>query len=142
MKKKLLYRKPKRVLRLPDLDHSKAAVLNTLGSQESQRSYRFAIEDFIAWYCSEPRLAFNKTVVLRYRLQLEARYLSASTINVRLAAVRRLAYEAADSGFLCRAIVARPRRVKGPKKLGVRLGNWLTAQQGKALLNIPAGMYA
>ncbi len=82
MKKKLLCRKPKRVLRLPDLDHSKTAVLNTLGSQESQRSYRFAIEDFIAWYCSEPRLAFNKTVVLRYRLQLEARHLSASTINV------------------------------------------------------------
>src|SRR5258708_12619631 len=139
MKKKLLCRKPKRVLRLPDLDHSKTAVLNTLSSQESQRSYRFAIEDFIAWYCSEPRLAFNKTVVLRYRLQLEARHLSASTINARLAAVRRLAYEAADSGLLSPELAASIRRVKGPKKLGVRLGNWLTAQQGKMLLSIPAG---
>src|ERR1700680_3705496 len=138
MKKKLLSRKPKRVLRLPDLDHSKTAVLNTLGSQESQRSYRFAIEDFIAWYCSEPRLAFNKNVVLRYRLQLEARHLAASTINVRLAAVRRLAYEAADSGLLSPELAASIRRVKGPKKLGVRIGNWLTAQQGKALLSIPA----
>jgi hypothetical protein len=100
MKKTLYCRKPKRVLRLPDLDHAKTAVLNTLGSPASQRSYRFAIEDFVAWYCSEPRLSFNKTVVLRYRLQLEARHLSASTINVRLAAVRRLAYEAADSGLL------------------------------------------
>ena len=63
MKKKSLSRKPKRILRLPDLDHAKTAVLNTLGSPESERSYRFAIEDFIAWYCSEPRLAFNKTVV-------------------------------------------------------------------------------
>ena len=106
MKKKLLYQKPKLVLRLPDLDHSKTAVLNTLGSQESQRSYRFAIEDFIAWYCSEPRLAFNKTVVLRYRLQLEARHLSASTINVRLAAVRRLAYKAADGGLLSPELAA------------------------------------
>src|ERR1700675_695350 len=139
MKKKLFSRKPKRVLRLPDLDHSKTAVLNTLGSQESQRSYRFAIEDFIAWYCSEPRLAFNKTVVLRYRLQLEARHLSASTINVRLAAVRRLAYEAAESGVLSPELAASIRRVKGPKKLGVRLGNWLTVQQGKTLLSIPAG---
>lgn len=139
MKKKLQCRKPKRVLRLPDLDHSKTAVLNTLGSQESQRSYRFAIEDFIAWYCSEPRLAFNKTVVLRYRLDLEARHLSASTINVRLAAIRRLAYEAADSGLLSPELAASIRRVKGPKKLGVRLGNWLTATQGKALLRVPAG---
>jgi len=138
MKKKLCSRKPKRVLRLPDLDHSKTAVLNTLGSQESQRSYRFAIEDFIAWYCSEPRLAFNKTVVLRYRLQLEAGHLSASTINVRLAAVRRLAYEAADSGLLSPELAASIRRVKGPKKLGVRLGNWLTATLGKALLSVPA----
>jgi hypothetical protein len=88
MKKKTVRWKPKRVLRLPDLDHAKTAVLSTLGSPDSERSYRFAIDDFIAWYCSEPRLAFNKTVVLRYRLQLEARQLSASTINVRLAAVR------------------------------------------------------
>src|SRR5712664_980838 len=129
--------KPKRVLRLPDLDHAKTAVLNTLGSPDSERSYRFAIDDFIAWYCSEPRLAFNKTVVLRYRLQLEARHLSASTINVRLAAVRRLAYEAADSGLLSPELAASIRRVKGPKKLGVRLGNWLTAKQGMALLSIP-----
>jgi hypothetical protein len=57
---------PKRVLRLPDLDHTKLAVLNTLGSPGSQRSYRFAIDDFITWYCSEPRIAFDKTVVLRF----------------------------------------------------------------------------
>lgn len=139
MKRNLLRRKPRRVLRLPDLDHSKSAVLNSLKSPESQRAYRYAIDDFIAWYCSEPRLAFNKTVVLRYRLQLEARHLSASTINVRLAAVRRLAYEASDSGLLSPELAASIRRVKGPKKLGVRLGNWLTVQQGKALLSIPAG---
>jgi hypothetical protein len=96
----------------------KTAVLNTLGSPDSERSYRFAIDDFIAWYCSEPRPAFNKTVVLRYRLRLEARHLSASTINVRLAAVRRLAYEAADSGLLSPELAASIRRVKGPKKLG------------------------
>jgi len=39
-------------------------------------------------------------VVLRYRLQLESRRLAPATINLRLAAVRRLAYEAADTGLL------------------------------------------
>ena len=58
---------PKRVLRLPDLDYAKGAVLNTLGSPESKRGYEFAIDDFVTWYCSEPRLAFSKTVVLRSR---------------------------------------------------------------------------
>ena len=100
MSRKKPKQSPKRVLRLPDLDFAKSAVLNTLRSPESKRSYRFAIDDFVAWYCSEPRIAFNKTVVLRYRLELESRRLSSSTINLRLAAVRRLAYEAADTGLL------------------------------------------
>jgi site-specific recombinase XerD len=137
MKKKQCRWKPKRILRLPDLDHAKTAVLNTLGSPDSERSYRFAIDDFIAWYCSEPRLAFNKTVVLRYRLQLESRGLAPATINIRLAAVRRLAYEAADSGLLSPELAASTGRVKGAKKLGIRLGNWLTAHQGRLLLGAP-----
>ena len=65
---------PKRVLRLPDLDHAKRSV-NSLGSPDSVRAYTFAIDDFIGWYCSEPRLAFSKHVVLRYRQDLESRNL-------------------------------------------------------------------
>ena len=128
---------PKRVLRLPDLDYAKGAVLHTLGSPESKRAYQFAIEDFVIWYCSEPRLAFNKTVVLRYRLELEARRLAPATINLRLAAVRRLAYEAADTGLLSPDLAAGIRRVKGAKKIGVRLGNWLTVEQSRSLLRTP-----
>ena len=128
---------PRAKLRLPDLDHSKTAVLNNLCSPESQRGYRHSIDEFIAWYCSEPRLSFNKTVVTRYRIHLESRLLAAGTINGRLAAVRRLAYEAADAGLLSPELAAGIRRVKGAKKLGVRLGNWLTADQAKALWQVP-----
>jgi hypothetical protein len=63
--------KTKTVLRLPDLAQSKSAVLHSLGAASSQESYRHAIDEFIGWYCSEPRLAFNRTVVLRYRFFLE-----------------------------------------------------------------------
>ena len=93
-------RTPKTVLKLPDLEQSKSAVLNSLPSPSSQRSYDHAIREFIDWYCSEPRLAFNKTVVTRYRISLEQRHYAPSTINLRLAAVRRLAYEASDCGLL------------------------------------------
>src|SRR6202158_5850078 len=82
-------RNPKSVLRLPDLEQSKSAVVNSLTSPSSQRSYDHAIRGFIDWYCSEPRLAFNKTVVTRYRISLEQRQYAPSTINLRLAAVRR-----------------------------------------------------
>src|SRR5271168_4273710 len=114
--------KPKKVLRMPDLDHSKASVLQSFGSVASKRTYAFAINDFIAWHCSEPRLAFGRAVVLRYRYELEARRLAPATINLRLAAVRRLAYEASDYGLLSSDLAGSIRRVKGAKKLGVRLG--------------------
>ena len=111
---------PKLSLNLPDLDQAKSAVLNSLPSKESQRGYRHAIGEFIAWYCSELRLSFNKAVVTRYRIYLESRQLAPGTINGRLAAVRRLAYEAADSGLLSPDLAAGIRRVKGPKNLEQR----------------------
>jgi site-specific recombinase XerD len=124
-------------LGLPDLEHVKSAVLVSLRSPESQRSYRRSIDDFVCWYCSEPRLSFNKTVVTVYRIHLEDRLLAPGTINVRLAAVRRLAYEAADTGLLSPELAAGIRRVKGIKKLGVRLGNWLTVDEARSLWQLP-----
>ena len=82
-------KKAKTVLRLPDLEHAKAAVLNSLTSADAQRGYRHAIDEFVDWYCSEPRLAFNRIVVLRYRSYLESRQLAPGTVNLRLGAVRR-----------------------------------------------------
>ena len=124
----------RRVLRLPDLDHSKSAVLNSLGSPASRRVYEYAIDQFIAWYCSEPRLAFNRIVVVRYRMYLESRHLAANTINQQLAAVRRLAHEAADAGLLSPELAAGISRVKGVKQLGFRSGNWLSAEQSSEVL--------
>ena len=131
------HRRTKSVLRLLDLEHAKSALLNSLTSPDAQRGYRHAIDEFVDWYCSEPRLAFNRIVVLRYRSHLESRQLAPGTVNLRLGAVRRLAYEAADCGLLSSDLAAGIRRVKGVKKLGVRLGNWLTAQQGQALWQAP-----
>src|SRR4051812_41416472 len=41
-----------------------------------------------------------------------------------------------DCGLLSPDLAAGIRRVKGAKKHGVRLGNWLTAGQGKRLLSV------
>src|SRR5258705_5675315 len=107
---KPIYRR--RVLRLPDLDHCKWGVPNSLGSPASRRVYEYAIDQFIAWYCSEPRLAFNRIVVVRYRMYLEGRRLAANTINQQLAAVRRLAHEAADAGLLSPDLAAGPSEMR------------------------------
>jgi hypothetical protein len=118
-------------VRVPGL--ARSAVLNSLSCPDAQRGYRHAIVEFVDWYCSEPRLSFRKTVVTRYRMHLESRRLAPGTINIRLGAVRRPAYEAADCGLLSADLAAGIRRVKGVEKLGVRLGNWFTADQGQAL---------
>src|SRR5437764_14401325 len=125
---------PKRVLALPDLEQTTTAVLNSLTSASGQRTYDHAIREFVAWYCSEPRLAFNRTVVLRYRIHLEQRGYAPATIHLRLAAVRRSAYEAADAGLLSPELAAGIRRVRGVRRIGVRRGNWLTPEQGRRLL--------
>jgi hypothetical protein len=112
----------KSILLLPDLEIAKAAV------PDAQRGYRHAIDEFVDWYCSEPRLSFSKTVVVRYRMHLEiaAPRSRNNQPPPRCCAVRCLAYEAADCGLLSADLAAGIRRVKGVKKLGIRLGNWLT----------------
>jgi len=133
-KQKRRKKPPKRTLALPDLEQTKSAVLNTLTSKSGQRSYAHAIDEFVDWYCSEPRLALNRAVVLRYRIYLEERHLAPTTINLRLAAVRRVAYEAADSGLLSPELAAGIRRVKSVRRIGVRVGNWLTVDRSRNLL--------
>jgi integrase len=122
-------------LSIPELEQSKTAVLNTLASMHSRRSYEYAIDRFIAWYCSEPRLTFNRSVVVRYRSFLERLSLSAATINLRLSAIRRLADESAESGLLSPELAIGIRRVKGVKRLGRKMGNWLTRNQAQELVN-------
>jgi integrase len=123
------------VFTLPELQHSKTAVLGALASTNSRRACKHAIDQFINWYCSEARLRFNRAIVVRYRSFLQCLSLSAATINLHLSAIRRLADEAADSGWLSPELAIGIRRVKGVKRLGRRLGNWLSSDQAQDLLD-------
>jgi site-specific recombinase XerD len=87
-----------------------ALVLDTLPSAESKRAYRQALDDFFRWCEAEASGGFTKATVNAYRASLEARGLAASTINQRLSAIRKLAIEAADNGFLAPELAARPSR--------------------------------
>jgi len=78
-------------------------------------------------------------VVVRYRMYLESRRLAANTINQQLAAVRRLAHEAADAGLLSPDLAAGIGRVKGVKQLGHRSGNWLRLEQSSEVLSHARG---
>src|SRR6516165_10445654 len=97
-------KRPKTKLGLSDLDHSKSAVLDSLRSPESKRDYRHAIDEFVRWYCSEPTVIQQGCghPLPHFPRESAARggndqwtTCCSTRINGRLAAVRRLAYEAA-----------------------------------------------
>lgn len=112
-------------------------VLDSVTSPQSKRAYEKALRDFLMWYRETPNGGFQKSTVQAYRALLVEAGLSASTINIRLTAIRRLAQEASDNGLLNSAIAQGISHVKGVKSEGVRTGNWLTLQQAEALLSLP-----
>lgn len=124
----------------PSHDKLIKLVLNAVSSAHSRRAYGQALTDFFAWYDREGRGAgFTRAAVQRYRVHLEQQGRAPSTINVRLAAVRKLASEAVEHGLLEPMVGQGIVRVKGAKQAGVRVGNWLTKQQAETLLGLPAG---
>jgi site-specific recombinase XerD len=122
--------------RAADWRKLKALVLDSVSSPITRRVYNLALDEFIAWFGQEPRPGFTATVNA-WRGALEARGLGSVSINVRIAAVRKLALEAADNGLLAPELAAGITRVKGAKSKGVRVGNWLSLRQAQALLNAP-----
>jgi len=123
----------------PDaIERLKALVLDSVNSPESKRAYDRAITDFLLW-CSTaaPGTGFTKATVQAYRAQLIEQALSASTVNVRMSAIRRLAAEAADNGLMPPELASGIGRIKGIKREGVRTGNWLTVHQAEKLVNAP-----
>lgn len=115
----------------------KTLVLDTLPSAQSKRAYGQALDDFFRWCGNESVEGFTKATVNAYRASLEARKLSSSTIYQRLFALRKLATEAADNGFMPPQQAAAISRVKGAKQAGIRTGQWLTREQAEHLIFTP-----
>ena len=115
----------------------KALVLDAVTSPHSRRAYSVALDGFLGWWESEGRPPFTKATVQAFGTKLEGDGLAGATINVRLCAIRKLAVEAADNGLLDPDLAAGIGRVKGAKRIGVRMGNWLTLQESQSLLGAP-----
>jgi len=112
-------------------------VLNGVTSDHTKRSYRTGLEQFFAWLETKPRQPFSKALVGEYRAHLVQLKLSASTVNLRLSPLRKLAREMADNGLLDPGVASAIERTKGVTQEGVRKGNWLLKEQANELLNAP-----
>ena len=112
-----------------------ALVLNGVTSPNTHRAYQTGLEQFFAWLRLQPRQPFSKALVGEYRAHLLQLKLSASTLNLRLSPLRKLAREMAENGVLDPGVASAIERTKGVKQEGVRAGNWLLKEQANELLN-------
>jgi len=99
--------------------------------------YGKALDDFFRWRTEQGSPAFSRAAVQAHRAALEARGYAPSTVNQRLAAIKKLAREAAANGLLNSGVAAGIDQVPGVKQTGTRAGNWLTKAQAGALINCP-----
>jgi integrase/recombinase XerD len=99
--------------------------------------YARALDDFFVWRQEQGSPAFTRAAVQAHRALLESRGYAPSSINQRLAAIKKLAREAAANGLLAPEMAAAIDQVPGVKQAGVRAGNWLTKVQAEALINAP-----
>jgi integrase/recombinase XerD len=121
-------------------------VERSLTSEDSRRAYRTSLLQFFTW-CSSGKGdgSFSRLSVLQYKDELIGagrvsetgewkRLYSPATVNLRLAAVRALAQEAADAGWIDQGEAAAIRRVRGEKQAGSQIGNWLEKPQVDQIL--------
>ena len=113
-------------------------VLDSLASPHSRRAYHPSLGESFTWYPSNASgEGFTRAMLGRYSSHLIEQGFSAASVNLSLAALRKLASEAAAHGGLSPLIAAGIRSVPGARRSGVRIGNWLTLQQAQRLLAEP-----
>jgi integrase/recombinase XerD len=133
----------------------KKLVMDAITSELTRAMYGKALDDFFEWWGVEGRPVFDRETVQRYRTHLVSQSarrgrpqpgavddgprLAASTINLRLSAIRKLASEASYKTIdpVATQRMLGVRDVKGIKTQGVRTGNWLTTEQAQRMLNAP-----
>ena len=117
-------------------DELRMAVLNGVTAENSKRNYALALDELSA-FCRQRKESVSRTLILEFRAAMLDRNLKASTINVKLAAVRKLVGEAKRAGIITAEESSQMEDVPNVRQNGVRLGNWLTKEQARELLAVP-----
>ncbi|MEZ4864154.1 MAG: tyrosine-type recombinase/integrase [Caldilineaceae bacterium] len=112
-------------------------VTDAVTSAHTKRAYGRALTDFMVWHQQTGQTGFSKATVQAHVSALRGEGVSASSINQRLTAIRKLAIECADNGLIDHSAAQAIGRVEGVRKEGKRLGNWLTKAQAQKLLELP-----
>lgn len=114
----------------------KGMVLNGL-QPNSVRAYDRALSDFIDWYVGSGYDALSRAAVMAHVEFLRQSGVTDKSINQRLAAIRKLAKEAAYNGLIDSNTAHAIQDIDNIKIKGKKLGNWLTKKEVEAALSLP-----
>jgi len=107
-------------------------VLDSVTSPHTRRNYRKAIDDLFRFSAGQP---LTRALLQEWKASMDG--LAASTVNVRLSAVRKLVEESRRNGLLSAEAAANLTDIPNVRQQGTRLGNWLTREQARELLTVP-----
>lgn len=112
-------------------------VLNSLPSPLSKRVYKMAISDFLQYWQENDKPVMDKLFLQTYIAYLQDEGVGESSINLRLAAIRKLTREASELQIWSDTVAAAFASVKNIPQRGKRTGNWLSLKQAQQLINAP-----
>jgi len=112
-------------------------VLNSLPSPLSKRVYTMAIRDFLQYWQVHEEPVLDKLFLQTYIAHMQDEDIGESSINLRLAAIRKLAREASELQIWPDTVSAAFSSVKNIPQRGKRTGNWLSLEQAQQLINAP-----
>ena len=121
---------------LSRFDELRLAVLNGVTAKNSKRNYGLALDELAA-FSKQREQPISRSLLLAFREAMLERKLGASTINVKLSAVRKLICEAKRAGVIGVEEASQMSDLPNIPQRGTRLGNWLTSEQAKELLAVP-----
>ena len=128
----LLVAPPEPRLLTPAERQLRQMVVDAVAAPTTKSAYGHALDQLFAFASGRP---LSRALLNEWRSSMDG--LAASTINVRLSAVRRLVAEARHAGMLEAEEAAKLSDVPNIRERGTRLGNWLTKEQARELLAVP-----
>lgn len=107
-------------------------------SPVSRRVYGARIARYLDWSKgARGDIALDREHVQRYLRYMESYGASAQVRNQALAAIKKLAVEASEHGWIEHERAVQIDSIKSKRATGVRTGRWLSPAQSKALLQAP-----
>lgn len=119
------------------LDVLVRVVLNSLPSPRSKRVYNMAIRHFVDYLGTQKGSNLDKLFLQTYIANMQDEGIGEGSINLRLAAIRKLSREADELKIWPETVASAFASVKNIPQRGRRTGNWLSLEQAQNLINAP-----